>query len=155
MRFNLRSLLPQNPHTYVGMRLIRPLTLLVLLPVVVRSCIHLFSADGGAQSIAGIDISVAGGSNIVALFHQWGAIQLILAALLLVIFFRYPGFTPLVLLTLLADPVMREVAGSIAPVTAVGTPPGAALNTPAFIVVFVLLLLSLLERSPKINSSAT
>jgi hypothetical protein len=155
MRFNLRSLLPQNPHTYAGMRLIRPLTLLVFLPVVVRSCIHLFSADGGAQSIAGIDISVAGGSNIVALFHQWGAIQLILAVLLLVIFFRYPGFTPLVLLTLLADPVMREVAGSIAPVTAAGTPPGAALNAPSFVVVSVLLLLSLLERSPKINSSAT
>jgi hypothetical protein len=50
------------------------------------------------------------------------------------------------LLTLLADPVMREVAGSIAPVTAVGTPPGAALNAPAFIVVAVLLLLSLIER---------
>ena len=146
MKFNLRSLLPQNPHTYVGMRLIRPLTLLVLLPVVVRSCIHHFSADGGAQSIAGIDISVAGGTNIVALFHQWGAIQLILAVLLLVIFFRYPGFTPLVLLTLLADPVMREVAGSIAPVTAVGTPPGAALNAPAFVVVAVLLIFSLIER---------
>ena len=111
-----------------------------------RSCIHLFSADGVAQSIAGIDISVAGGSNIVAIFHQWGAIQLILAVLLLVIFFRYSGFTPLVLLTLLADPVMREVAGRIAPVTAVGTPPGAALNTPAFIVVLLLLLFSLVER---------
>jgi hypothetical protein len=50
------------------------------------------------------------------------------------------------LLTLLADPVMREVAGKIAPVTAVGTPPGAALNAPAFIVVAVLLILSLVER---------
>ena len=69
--------------------------------------------------------------------------------LLLVIFFRYPGFTPLLLLTLLADPVMREVEGKIAPVTAVGTPPGAALNTPAFIVVAVLLLLSLIERGGK------
>ena len=155
MKFNLRSLLPQDPHTFAGMRLVRPLTLLILLPVVVRSCIHLFSADGGAQSIAGIDISVAGGSNIVAIFHQWGAIQLILAVLLLVIFFRYPGFTPLVLLTLLADPVMREVAGKIAPVTAVGTPPGAALNAPAFAVVLLLFLLSLFNRSQKINSSAT
>ena len=155
MRFNLRSLLPQNPHEYAGVRLVRPLTLLVLLPVIVRSWIHLFSADGGAQSIAGIDISVAGGSNIVAIFHQWGAIQLILAVLLLVIFFRYPGFTPLVLLTLLADPVMRDVAGRIAPVTAVGTPPGAALNAPAFAVVLLLLLLSLFNRSQKINSSTT
>jgi len=72
-----------------------------------------------------------------------------------VIFFRYPGFTPLILLTLLADPVMRDVAGRIAPVTVVGTPPGAALNAPAFAVVLLLLLLSLFNRSQKINSSAT
>jgi hypothetical protein len=34
------------------------------------------------------------------LFHQWGAIQLLLIALLVVLFFRYPGLTPLIVLTL-------------------------------------------------------
>jgi hypothetical protein len=46
----------------------------------------------------------------------------------------------------IAGDMLSALAGvrQIAPVTAVGTPPGAALNTPAFIVVAVLLLLSLL-----------
>jgi hypothetical protein len=37
-----------------------------------------FAPDGGAGSIAGIDISVAGGANIVAVFAQWGWTQLLL-----------------------------------------------------------------------------
>jgi len=39
----------------------------------VRSLVHIIKKDGGANSIAGIDISVAGGSNIVCIFAQWGA----------------------------------------------------------------------------------
>mgnify|MGYP006180409835 CR=1 FL=1 len=130
MKFNLKKIFPKNPAEIGSAKWVRAITSLYLAVMVGRSSIHLFSSDGGANSIAGIDIDLEGGDNIIAIFHQWGAIQLILAVLLLVIFLRYPGFTPLVLLTLLADPVMREVAGKIAPVTAVGTPPGAALNAP-------------------------
>ena len=57
-----------------------------------------------------MDTSVEGGNNIVAMFHQWGAIQLLLATLLVVMLFRYPGFTPLILLTVALDPVLRSVA---------------------------------------------
>jgi hypothetical protein len=116
---------------------------------VVRSCIHLFAEDGGANSIAGIDISIAGGENIVAIFHQWGAIQLLLALLLVLLFFRYPGLTPLILLALALDPVLRSIAGAIAPITVEGTPPGESLNWPAFIVVFSLFLASLVEKDRK------
>ena len=31
--------------------------------------------DGGAYSIAGLDIHVAGGTNLIAIFSQWGAIS--------------------------------------------------------------------------------
>ena len=116
--------------------------------MVVRSCIHLFASDGGAQSIAGIDVSVEGGNNIIAIFHQWGAIQLILAVLLLVLFFRYPGLTPLILLTLAFDPVLRFVAGQQMNVTATGTPPGEALNGVAFYLLLVLFLGSLWNKKP-------
>jgi hypothetical protein len=117
-----------------------------LVVAIARSLVHLFSADGGAQSIAGIDIAVEGGNNIIALFHQWGAIQLILAVLLAVLFTRYPGLTPLVLLALVADPVLRDVAGQIMPVTSTTTPPGAALNAPVFVAVLALFVASLAER---------
>jgi hypothetical protein len=147
MKFDIKRLLPNNPTKFEGFRAVRIVTATYLLVMVVRSCIHLFAADGGAQSIAGIDTSVEGGNNIIAIFHQWGAIQLILAVLLFVLFFRYPGFTPLILLTLVLDPVMRFIAGQMMSVTSTGTPPGEALNGAAFYLLSLLLIASLIEKS--------
>jgi hypothetical protein len=114
--------------------------------MIARSSIHLFSSDGGANGIAGIDISVAGGDNIVAIFHQWGATQLLLALFLTLLFFRYPGMTPLVLLTLAVEPVMRLIAGQMKSVTADGAPPGEILNGPSFVFLAVLFFASVLEK---------
>ena len=146
MKFDIKKLLPNNPTKFEGFRAVRIVTAIYLLVMVVRSCIHLFAADGGAQSIAGIDTSVEGGNNIIAIFHQWGAIQLILAVLLLVLFFRYPGFTPLILLTLALDPVMRFIAGQMMSLTSTGTPPGEALNGASFCLLALLLIASLIKK---------
>ena len=147
MKFEIKELLPKNPTKFEGFRAIRIVTAIYLLVMVVRSCIHLFAADGGAQSIAGIDTSVEGGNNIIAIFHQWGAIQLILAVLLFVLFFRYPGFTPLILLTLVLDPVMRFIAGQMMSLTSTGTPPGEALNGASFCLLVLLLIASLIKKN--------
>ena len=147
MKFDFKKLLPNNSTSFEGFRAIRIVTAIYLLVMVVRSCIHLFAADGGAQSIAGIDTSVEGGNNIIAIFHQWGAIQLILAVLLFVLFFRYPGLTPLILLTLALDPVMRFIAGQMMSVTSTGTPPGEALNGAAFYLLALLFIASLLKKN--------
>jgi len=146
MKFDFKKLLPNNPTSFEGFRAIRIVTAIYLLVMVMRSCIHLFAADGGAKSIAGIDTSVAGGDNIIAIFHQWGAIQLILAVLLFVLFFRYPGLTPLILLTLALDPVMRFIAGQMMSVTSTGTPPGEALNGASFYLLTLLLIASLAKK---------
>ena len=146
VKFEIKELLPKNPTKFEGFRAVRIVTAIYLLVMVVRSCIHLFAADGGAQSIAGIDTSVEGGNNIIAIFHQWGAIQLILAVLLLVLFFRYPGFTPLILLTLALDPVMRFIAGQMMSLTSTGTPPGEALNGASFCLLALLLIASLIKK---------
>ena len=147
MKFDIKELLPKNPAKFEGVRAVRIVTAIYLLVMVVRSCIHLFAADGGAQSIAGIDTSVEGGNNIIAIFHQWGAIQLILAVLLFVLFFRYPGFTPLILLTRALDPVMRFIAGQMMSVTTTGTPPGEALNAAAFYLLALLFIASLIKKN--------
>ena len=147
MKFDFRKLLPSNPTSFEGFRAIRIVTAIFLLVMVVRSCIHLFAADGGAKSIAGIDTSVEGGNNIIAIFHQWGAIQLILAVLLLVLFFRYPGLTPLILLTLAFDPVMRFIAGQNMSVTSTKTPPGEALNAASFYLIMLLFIASLIKKN--------
>ena len=148
MKFDIKKVFPKNPSRYEGFRIIRLIAVLYMFVMVVRSCIHLFAPDGGAQSIAGIDTSVEGGDNIIAIFHQWGAIQLILAVLLLVMFFRYAGLTPLVLLTLALDPVLRFVAGQQMSLTTIGTPPGEALNGVAFYLLLVLFLGSLWNKKP-------
>ena len=147
MKFDFKKLLPNNPTNFEGFRAIRIVTAIFLLVMVVRSCIHLFAADGGAQSIAGIDTSVEGGNNIIAIFHQWGAIQLILAVLLLVLFFRYSGLTPLILLSLALDPVMRFIAGQMMSVTSTVTPPGEALNGAAFYLLTLLFIASLIKKN--------
>lgn len=142
----MNSVLPGDPTSYAGPRWVRYATIPFLAITIVRSCIHLFAADGGAQSIAGIDTSVEGGNNIIAIFHQWGAIQLLLALVLTTLVARYQGLTSLVLLALAFDPVLREVAGHMMGVTSAGTPPGATLNGPMFGVVTALFALSLVKR---------
>jgi hypothetical protein len=145
VKINFKKVLPKDPSFFNGFRFVRIFTAVFMIVVSVRSCIHLFKADGGAHSIAGVDVDVPGGDNIIAMFHQWGAIQLILAALLIVLFVRYPGLTPLVLLALASDPVMRAISGHIKHITTVGTPPGAMLNWPVFYILVILFATSLIE----------
>ena len=147
MKLDIKKVLPSNPSIFSGSRAVRVLLAMYMFVIVVRSCIHFFSSDGGANSIAGIDISVEGGDNIVAIFHQWGAMQLLLVLLLYVLFFRYPGLTPLIALTLVIEPIFRLISGKIMPVTAEGTPPGEALNWPAFFTLVLLFVASLKESS--------
>jgi hypothetical protein len=143
------QILPENPREYRGFGVVRLATLAFLLIVVVRSVIHLFTPDGGAESIAGIDTSVSGGNNIIALFHQWGAIQLLLVGLMLTLFFAYKGFTPLIILFLALDAPMRALAGMMGQIESAHTPPGEALNWPAFFLLATLFICSLLQKNSK------
>ena len=146
MKINFKLLLPTELSSYVGYRMVRITIALYLKVIIGRSSIHLFSSDGGANGIAGIDISVEGGDNIVAIFHQWGATQFILALFISLLFFRYPGMTPLIVLTLAVEPVMRFIAGQIKSVTADGVPPGESLNGLSFVLLAVLFIASVLEK---------
>ena len=145
----LDVIFPKNPKTYLGYTFVRIITFIFMLVVFTRSCIHLFSADGGAESIAGIDTSVAGGQNIIAIFHQWGAIQLLLISFMTVLFFFYQGLTPLIILFLSLDAPLRALAGMMGKVESAHTPPGEALNWPAFFLLLTLFIVSLLKGKAK------
>jgi len=149
MNIDVKKILPKDPSAFSGFRLVRILLAIYMMVIVIRSCIHFFASDGGANSIAGIDISVEGGDNIVAIFHQWGATQLLLVLLLYVLFFRYPGLTPLIALALAIEPILRFISGKIMPVTTEGTPPGESLNGVSFFMLVALFLASLIEKAVK------
>jgi hypothetical protein len=140
------SVFPKDPKNYGGFTFVRAIAFIFMLIVVARSLVHLFTPDGGAQTIAGIDTSVAGGNNIIAIFHQWGAIQLLLVSLMLVLFFAYKGLTPLVILFLSLDAPLRALAGTMGAVESAHTPPGEALNWPAFALLMGLFVVSLLKK---------
>lgn len=137
------TLLPADPAHYGGPRLAFWGAVAWLLLITTRSLIHLLLPDGGAHSIATIDIAVAGGSDIVALFGQWGASQLLLAMLLWALLLRWRGTVPLVLLVFATEPCLRGLAGHLKPLTTEGTPPGGALNWVVLPVLVILLWISL------------
>jgi hypothetical protein len=107
-----------------------PLYLLVLTAAIgtVRSCIHLLAPDGGAGSIAGMDLSVAGANGIVFAFALWGSSQLIYAVIQLLVTFRYRSLVPFMWLLLILETFLRELVGHLKPVHFAHTPPGAIGN---------------------------
>lgn len=94
---------------------------------VVRSCIHIFLADGGAGSIAGMDLS-AGASGIIFSFALWGSAQLIYALLQWVVILRYRSLVPLMWGVQLLETLGRMLVGRIKPVTFAHIPPGEIQN---------------------------
>ena len=146
---SIAELLPKQPLHFKGPTLASVSTMLYLSLITVRSLLHLLLPDGGAQSIATIDISGASGVNIIAIFGQWGASQLLLGALLWVLILRYPGFIPLALLVFSIEPFARGLAGHLKPVVAVAIAPGAALNWVGAPVLLALLWLSLCPASAR------
>lgn len=124
-----------------------PVVVFMLLAVVstVRSCIHLFSADGGAGSIAGMDLSVQGADGIIFAFALWGSAQLVYAFIQLLVAFRYRSLIPFMYLLLIVETLLRMLVGKMRPVSFAHTPPGAIGNfiiLPAAVVLLVAMLWS-------------
>lgn len=144
---HVSRLLPDDATDYRGPRFVWWVTAAFLVVLTARSLVHVLAPDGGAESIATVDTSVEGGANIIAIFGQWGAIQLLLVALMWVLLVRYRGLTPLVLLVLLLEPFLRALAAQLKPIETVGSAPGEVLNWAAVPVLALLLLLSLRDAS--------
>jgi len=129
VRETVSLLLPkQADNTIRGSRV--PAVVFGVLTVVsiVRSCIHLLAPDGGAGSIAGMDLAVAGADGIVFAFALWGSAQLVYALLQLLVVIRYRSLVPLMYVVLLLETGLRWFVGATKPVTFAHTPPGALGN---------------------------
>jgi hypothetical protein len=113
---------------------------------VVRSCIHLLAPDGGAGSIAGMDLTVEGAQGIVFAFALWGSAQLLLAIIQLVAVWRYRSLIPFLYVLLLVETGLRILVGQMRPVSFAHTPPGAIGNFILPPLVLVMLVLSLLPE---------
>ena len=121
----------------------------------VRSFIHLLSPDGGAGSIAGMDLSVAGADGIIFAFALWGSSQLLLAIIQLLVVIRYRSLVPFMYVLLILETLLRELVGRMKPVTFAHTPPGAVSNQviiPLAVVMLALTLWSALKPAPQVKN---
>jgi hypothetical protein len=112
----------------------------------VRSLIHLFALDGGAHSIASIALDGPGAANVVAIFAQWGASQLVLAVVYWVAILRYPMLTPLMLAIIIVEQLLRLLGGELKPLSVAAPPPGAYYTYVLLAAATVMLVWSLRAR---------
>ena len=93
-----------------------------------RSLEHIFSKDGGAESIAGIPLSsysLEAANNIVSIFAQWGFSQLVLACILLLVVSKIRELIPLMLLIIALENIFRAGIGLYKSLIISADPPGA------------------------------
>ena len=140
-------LFPSIDKDYTGSSI--PFYFLILIAIVstIRSLIHIFAPDGGANSIAGIDVSVHGGANIVAIFAQWGALQLLLTLFYWLAIFRYRFLVPVMLAAVIIEQLLRIGAGQLKPLEITNPPPGAIGSEILLPISVIMFLWSLLRNS--------
>lgn len=133
-------------NNYHGNKIAAYIFLILASAGVVRSCIHFLAPDGGAGTIAGMDLSVAGAPEIIFAFSLWGSSQLLYAFIQLVVFFRYKTLIPFMYILMLLETAMRMFVGHIKPVHFAHTPPGGILNHIMIPLVLIMLTLSLWHK---------
>ena len=105
------SLLPPSTNAeYAGARLSAQFLALLAVLTIVPGCIHTFLPDGGAGSIAGIDLGACG-PTIIALFAWAGPTQIALGLVMLVVSLRYRSLVPLVLAVVLLERSLHALTG--------------------------------------------
>ena len=140
------ELLPRTSLQYEGSRWALWFLVLTTVTSTARSLVHLFAPDGGAGSIAHIALDVAGGPNIVAIFSQWGASQLIFACVLWVVVLRYRFLIPATLALVALEQLLRMLAGYLKPLQVESAPPGAYGTYVVLVLSIVFLVLSLRQQ---------
>jgi hypothetical protein len=132
-----------------------PFYVFILIAIIstVRSFIHLSSPDGGAGSIAGMDLSVAGASGIIFAFALWGSSQLLMSIIQLLVVFRYRSLIPFMYLMFILEILLRELVGRMKPVTFAHTPPGAIGNQIMLPLAILMLALSLWSGAKSENET--
>jgi len=112
----------------------------------VRSGIHLTAPDGGAGSIAGINLPPAGANEIVFAFALWESSQLIYALVQLTVALRYRSLVPAMYVLAALEATLRILVGRTRPVHFWHTPPGAIANYVILPLSIVMLALSLSRK---------
>ena len=131
-------------NTYRGKKIAQWIFYAITIITIVRSLIHSFSSDGGAQSIATIPLdtySDAASRTVIFIFSLWGLSQLIMGSFYAIVAFRYKSLIPLMYVFIFFEYSFRVIMGHLKPITIIGTAPGDIANyvfIPLSLVLFIL-----------------
>ncbi len=146
----LETLFPKvADNQYKGYKIAKWTLYLYIFKSFFAGCVHMFAADGGAQTIGSVlldQFTQAGADSVVTMFGLWGAEQLVIGVIAVIILWRYKSLIPMMLGIYSVEYSFRALAHLYTPglVTA-NTPPGAAadiLLVPLVIVMFIIALYS-------------
>lgn len=145
-------------NQFRGIKLSQYAFLLITAATIVRSLIHVFAADGGAQSIATIPLNAYpadAAATVVLMFSLWGLSQLLMGIVYLGVYVKYKSLIPMMYVLMIVEYAMRIVIGQMKPIVTVGTAPGSIGNWIIIPVCAVLLVLSLLPGKAKEKTDAS
>ena len=147
------KLLPESINNqYRGRKLALYAFLIITIATLVRSLIHVFAPDGGAQSIATIplgDYPADAAAAVILMFSLWGLSQLLMGIVYLFVYFKYQSLIPAMYVLMIVEYAMRIVIGQMKPIVTSGTAPGSIGNWVMVPVCILLLALSLIKAKPK------
>ena len=150
------SLFPSKlSNQYKGSKLIQYGLYPIFAIYIFRSLVHFLAENSGLVGIATIkEFPITDGlnpNNIIYLFASlWGATQVSLTIILLILFIKYKNLIPLIYLICLLDQCFRLISGYLHPLSEdyyINTPPGVISNTPVLLYLIFMFYLSLRGNS--------
>lgn len=149
------AFLPSNLNNqYKGLKIVDYGLYPIFAIYIFRSLVHFLADNSGLVGIATIkEFPIFEGldpNNIIYLFASlWGATQVSLTVILLILFIKYKNLIPLIYLICLMDQCFRLISGYLHPLGEqyyINTPPGVISNIPILIYLIVMFFLSLKRR---------
>ena len=138
-------------NQYKGSKLVQYGLYPIFAIYIFRSLVHFLAENSGLVGIATIkEFPITDGlnpNNIIYLFASlWGATQVSLTVILLIIFIKYKNLIPLIYLICLLDQCFRLISGYLHPLSEdyyINTPPGVISNIPLLLYLIFMFYLSL------------
>ena len=150
------KLFPSNlDNQYKGSKLVQYGLYPIFAIYIFRSLVHFLAENSGLVGIATIkEFPIIDGldpNNIIYLFASlWGATQVSLTMILLILFIKYKNLIPLIYVICLLDQCFRLISGYLHPLSEdyyINTPPGVISNIPLLLYLNFMFYLSLRGNS--------
>lgn len=149
-RTDKKLFLPKTvDNTFRGMPVAKYTFYCIAVLTAVRSLLHIFLPDGGAQSIATMPLATYGqaaADTVVYMFGVWGVSQLLMGIFYWVVALRYKSLIPLMYAFVAAEYAARIAIGHMHPVALAGIAPGEVGNYILLPLAAVMILLSITYR---------